>query len=55
MNTDFSPFEGMNSEGKIRSVLCRGEFIIREDELVGTPGYGKMIRRSIDHTWIKRD
>jgi len=54
MNTDFSPFEGMNSKGKIRSVLCRGEFIIREGELVGTPGYGKMIRRRIDRTWLKR-
>jgi dihydropyrimidinase len=54
MNTDFSPFEGMNITGNICSVLCRGEFVIREGELVGTPGYGKLIRRRIDHTWLKR-
>jgi len=55
MNTDFSPFEGMETTGNIRSVLCRGEFIIREGELIGSPGYGKLIRRSIDHTWLKRN
>jgi dihydropyrimidinase len=55
MNTDFSPFEGMNTTGNIRSVLCRGEFIIREGELIGTPGYGKLIRRRIDRTWLKRN
>jgi dihydropyrimidinase len=54
MNTDFSPFEGMNVRGKIRSVLCRGEFVIREGELVGSPGYGKLIRRRIDPNWVKR-
>jgi dihydropyrimidinase len=54
MNTDFSPFEGMEVTGNVRSVLCRGEYVIREGELVGTPGYGKLIRRSIDRTWLKR-
>lgn len=54
MNTDFSPFEGMDVTGTVRSVLCRGEFIIREGELVGTPGYGKLIRRRIDPTWLNR-
>jgi dihydropyrimidinase len=54
MNTDFSPFEGMEVTGTVRSVLCRGEFVIREGELVGTPGYGKLVRRSIDRTWLKR-
>jgi dihydropyrimidinase len=55
MNTDFSPFEGMDVTGTVRSVLCRGEFVIREGQLVGTPGYGKLIRRRIDRTWLKRD
>jgi dihydropyrimidinase len=54
MNTDFSPFEGMEVTGNVRSVLCRGEYVIREGELVGTPGYGQLIRRSIDDTWLKR-
>ncbi len=54
MNTDFSPFEGMDVTGTVRSVLCRGEFVIREGELVGTPGYGKLIRRRIDPTWLNR-
>jgi len=55
MNTDFSPFEGMDITGNIRSVLCRGEFVIRDGELCGAPGYGKLIRRTIDQTWLKRD
>ncbi len=55
MNTDFSPFEGMDVTGKIRSVLCRGEFIIREGELIGKPGYGKLIRRFLDPVWINRN
>ncbi len=54
MNTDFSPFEGMEVIGNVRSVLCRGEYVIREGKLVGTPGYGQLIRRSIDDTWLKR-
>jgi len=54
MNTDFSPFEGLIVNGAIRSVLCRGEFILREGELIGKPGYGKLVRRRIDQTWINR-
>jgi len=54
MNTDFSPFEGLDMTGDIRSVLCRGEYVIRDGELVGTHGHGKLIRRRIDPQWIKR-
>ncbi len=54
MNTDFSPFEGMDMTGTIRSVLCRGEYVIRGGELVGKPGYGKLIKRRIDPTWVNR-
>ena len=54
MNTDVTPFEGMKMTGKVRSVLCRGEYVIREGELVGKPGHGKLVRRQIDPQWIKR-
>jgi dihydropyrimidinase len=54
MNTDFSPFEGMQVVGNVRSVLCRGEYLLRDGELVGKPGHGRLVRRSIDHAWLKR-
>lgn len=54
MNTDFSPFEGMEITGDVRSVLLRGEFVIRDGELVAKGGQGKMVRRRLDAAWLKR-
>lgn len=48
MNTDFCPFEGMNVFGKPKSVLCRGEVVLRDYELVGSPKHGRRIVRKLD-------
>ena len=54
MNTDFSPFEGMSIKGDVQSVLCRGQYVIKDGELVGKPGYGRLLRRYMDETWLRR-
>lgn len=54
MNTDFSPFEGLEVTGGIRSVLLRGEYLVRDGELVGKPGTGQVVRRHLDPAWLKR-
>ncbi len=45
MNVDYNPFEGMKVIGEPVSVLCRGEFVIKEKQFVGKPGYGKYLKR----------
>jgi dihydropyrimidinase len=48
MNTDFCPFEGMHVFGKPKTVLCRGEIVIRDDKLIGSPKHGRRIIRKLD-------
>jgi dihydropyrimidinase len=52
MNTDFCPFEEMDVIGKARTVLCRGEIVIRDDELTGSPEHGRRIIRKLDSSLI---
>ena len=41
MNTDFCAFDGWKIKGRVRSVLSRGSFVIRDGRLVGKPGRGQ--------------
>ena len=54
MNTNFSPFEGMKIKGDVQSVLCRGQYVIKDGKLIGKPGYGQLLRRRLDESWLKR-
>jgi dihydropyrimidinase len=45
MNVDYNPFEGMQVQGEVVSVLSRGEFVIREKQFVGAKGAGRFIKR----------
>jgi dihydropyrimidinase len=47
MNTDFCPFEGRKVFGKAKTVLCRGEDVLRDYELVGTPNHGRRVFRKL--------
>ena len=47
--SDYSPYEGMDMAGWVRSVLVRGEFVIRDSHFVGRRGYGKFQERRL--TW----
>lgn len=52
MNTDFCPFEGRDVFGKSKTVLCRGEVVVRDYELTGTPKHGRRIVRKLDSSLI---
>ncbi len=43
--SDYTPYEGMETAGRVRSVLVRGEFVIRDSHFVGTRGFGKFQER----------
>ena len=45
--SDYSPYEGMDMAGWVRSVLVRGKFVIRESHFVGRRGFGKFQERRL--------
>jgi dihydropyrimidinase len=52
MNTDFCPFEGREVFGKPKTVLSRGEIVLHDYELVGTPKHGRRIVRKLESSLI---
>lgn len=46
MNVDYNPFEGIEVNGDIISVLSRGSFVIRDQQFVGQAGAGRFVKRS---------
>ncbi len=47
MNTDFCPFEGKKVIGRAKTLLCRGEVVLRDFELCGSPLHGKRVFRQL--------
>ncbi|HAF69882.1 TPA: dihydropyrimidinase [Candidatus Acetothermia bacterium] len=43
MATDFSPYEGLEVQGRIVGVLSRGEWLVRDGELLAQPGWGEFV------------
>ena len=52
MNTDFCPFEGREVFGQSKTVLSRGEVVLQDYELIGTPKHGRRIVRKLDPSFI---
>jgi len=48
MAADWSAYEGIEVNGKIRKVFSRGELIIDGDECLGTPGRGRFLHRRLN-------
>ncbi|WP_110111244.1 dihydropyrimidinase [Bacillus sp. CGMCC 1.16541] len=46
MAVDYNAFEGMNVTGEPISVLCRGEFVVKDKKYVGKQGYGQYLKRA---------
>lgn len=46
-NADFSVYEGRDISGQVETTLVRGEPVVEDGKLVGTPGYGEFISREI--------
>jgi len=45
MNVDYSALEGMKVIGEPVTVLSRGEYVIKDKQLIGKPGMGKFLKR----------
>jgi dihydropyrimidinase len=45
--SDFTPYEGLNVRGAVRTVLLRGEPVIREGLFIGRRGDGRFLERSL--------
>ena len=45
--SDFTPYEGMAVRGAVRTVLLRGEAVIRDGTFVGRRGAGRFLERSL--------
>jgi dihydropyrimidinase len=45
--SDFTPYEGMTVRGAVRSVLLRGEEIVRDGEFLGRRGAGRFLERAL--------
>ncbi|TMB57154.1 MAG: dihydropyrimidinase, partial [Chloroflexi bacterium] len=45
--SDFTPYEGMTVRGAVRSVLLRGELIVRDGEFTGRRGGGRFLERAL--------
>jgi dihydropyrimidinase len=45
--SDFTPYEGLALSGAVRSVLLRGEFVVRDGVFVGRRGRGRFIERQL--------
>jgi len=43
--SDYTPYEGLNVEGAVRSVLVRGRPVIRDGVAVGDRGFGQYVER----------
>ncbi|HSM37964.1 MAG TPA: dihydropyrimidinase [Candidatus Limnocylindrales bacterium] len=48
--SDFTPYEGMAVRGKVRSVLLRGQPVVRDGIFVGRRGRGRFQERHLDAT-----
>jgi dihydropyrimidinase len=44
--SDYTPYEGLELAGAIRSVFVRGRPVIRDGAFVGTRGYGRFVGRT---------
>jgi dihydropyrimidinase len=46
-NCDYTPYEGMQLKGWPRTVLSRGEIIVRNGQFIGSEGRGRYLKREI--------
>jgi dihydropyrimidinase len=43
--SDYTPYEGMEVSGRVRSVFVRGSAVIRDGAFVGDRGFGQFVER----------
>lgn len=47
-SSDYTPFEGREVRGAVRSTIVRGSFVVRDGVFVGRRGYGRFVERAIE-------
>lgn len=47
-SSDYTPFEGQEVRGAVRSTIVRGSFVVRDGAFVGRRGFGRFVERRID-------
>ncbi len=47
-SSDYTPFEGREVRGAVRSTLVRGSFVVRDGIFVGRRGHGLFVERAIE-------
>jgi dihydropyrimidinase len=48
--SDFTPYEGMPVRGAVRTVLLRGQAVVRDGLFVGQRGHGRFLERQLEAT-----
>ena len=46
--SDYTPYEGLEVAGAVRSVFVRGRAVIRDGAFVGDRGFGRFVERGAD-------
>ena len=46
--SDYTPYEGLEVQGAIRSTILRGRFVVRDGSFVGTRGFGRFLGRRLE-------
>jgi dihydropyrimidinase len=45
--SDYSPYEGFEVTGAVRSAVVRGAFVVRDGVFVGRRGHGRFVEREL--------
>ncbi len=46
--SDYTPYEGREVRGAVRSTIVRGQFVVRDGAFVGRRGFGRFVERSLE-------
>ena len=46
MQVDYNPYEGTEVTGAVKTVLLRGETVVKGEKFLGTPGKGRFLKRA---------
>jgi dihydropyrimidinase len=46
--SDYTPYEGLEVRGAVRSTIVRGAFVVRDGAFVGQRGHGRFVEREIE-------
>jgi len=52
--SDYTPYEGREAIGSVRSTIVRGAFVVRDGAFVGRRGHGRFVERELERVpWLE--